>query len=63
MREMIEKVSYPPFIELFARERFEGWDAWGGMKYELEKRTQQILRYVFLQFRLHKQVLLQMQEK
>ena len=29
MREMIEKVSYPPFIELFARERFEGWDAWG----------------------------------
>lgn len=29
MREMIEKVSYPPFIELFARERFDGWDAWG----------------------------------
>lgn len=29
MREMIEKVSYPPFIELFARERFNGWDAWG----------------------------------
>lgn len=29
MREMIEKVSYPPFIELFARERFEEWDAWG----------------------------------
>ena len=29
MRTMIEKVSYPPFIELFARERFEGWDAWG----------------------------------
>lgn len=29
MRKMIEKVSYPPFIELFARERFEGWDAWG----------------------------------
>lgn len=29
MREMIEKVSYPPFIELFAREWFDGWDAWG----------------------------------
>ena len=29
MRRMIEKVSYPPFIELFARERVEGWDAWG----------------------------------
>ena len=29
MRDMIEKVSYPPYIELFARERFKGWDAWG----------------------------------
>ena len=29
MREMIETVSYQPYIELFARERFEGWDAWG----------------------------------
>jgi len=29
MRQMIEKVSYPPYIELFAREQFEGWDAWG----------------------------------
>ena len=29
MREMIEKVSYAPRIELFARERFDGWDAWG----------------------------------
>ena len=29
MREMIELVSYPPFIELFARERTEGWDVWG----------------------------------
>lgn len=29
MRKMIEKVSYPPFIELFARKRFKGWDAWG----------------------------------
>lgn len=29
MRRMIEKVSYPPFIELFARERVKGWDAWG----------------------------------
>ena len=29
MRKMIEKVSYGPFLEMFARERHEGWDAWG----------------------------------
>ena len=29
MRDMIEKVSYEPRIELFAREKFVGWDAWG----------------------------------
>ena len=29
MRQMIEKVSYAPRIELFAREEFEGWDSWG----------------------------------
>lgn len=29
MREMIERVSYPPFIELFAREEHDGWDVWG----------------------------------
>ena len=29
MREMIERVSYGPRIELFAREAFPGWDAWG----------------------------------
>ena len=29
MREMIEKVSYEPRIELFARETFAGWDCWG----------------------------------
>lgn len=29
MRQNIEKVSYPPYIELFARERHGGWDAWG----------------------------------
>lgn len=29
MRKMIEEVSYGPRIELFARERFPGWDAWG----------------------------------
>lgn len=29
MRAMIEKVSYSPRIELFARERFDGWDTWG----------------------------------
>lgn len=29
MRVMIEKVSYAPRIELFAREPHEGWDVWG----------------------------------
>ena len=29
MRQMIELVSYPPRIELFAREVFDGWDYWG----------------------------------
>jgi hypothetical protein len=26
---MIEKVSYGPYIELFARRPAEGWDVWG----------------------------------
>ena len=29
MRAMIERVSYAPRIELFARSRYTGWDAWG----------------------------------
>lgn len=29
MRQMIERVSYAPRIELFARERFAGWEYWG----------------------------------
>jgi N6-adenosine-specific RNA methylase IME4 len=29
MRQMIERVSYAPYIELFARKRADGWDAWG----------------------------------
>ena len=29
MREMIEKVSYEPRIELFARQYADGWDCWG----------------------------------
>ena len=29
MRDMIEKVSYSPRIELFAREQHYGWDVWG----------------------------------
>lgn len=28
MRRMIERVSYPPYIELFGRERVPGWDVW-----------------------------------
>lgn len=26
---MIERVSFAPRIELFAREKSEGWDCWG----------------------------------
>ncbi len=29
MRQMIERVSYEPRIELFARTRYPGWDCWG----------------------------------
>lgn len=29
MRQMIEKVSYMPAIELFARQKVDGWDCWG----------------------------------
>lgn len=29
LREMAERVSYGPRIELFAREKVLGWDAWG----------------------------------
>lgn len=29
MRDMIEKVSYGDYIELFARQKTEGWDSWG----------------------------------
>lgn len=28
-RELIEKVTYPPRIELFARQKVKGWDCWG----------------------------------
>lgn len=29
MRRMIERVSYGPYIELFARKETPGWDVWG----------------------------------
>lgn len=29
MREMIEAVSYAPYIECFARQEFPEWDRWG----------------------------------
>lgn len=29
MRQMIEKVSYSPYIELFARKESPGWHVWG----------------------------------
>ena len=28
-RQLIEQLSNPPRIELFARDRILGWDAWG----------------------------------
>ncbi len=28
-REIIEQCSYPPYLELFAREQVEGWTCWG----------------------------------
>ena len=28
-RQLIEQKSYPPRIELFARQKTEGWDVWG----------------------------------
>lgn len=28
-RELIELVSYPPRVELFARQKVAGWDVWG----------------------------------
>lgn len=29
LRQMVEKVSYGPFLEMFAREVHPGWDVWG----------------------------------
>lgn len=29
LRETIERVSYPPYLELFARVHAPGWDVWG----------------------------------
>jgi N6-adenosine-specific RNA methylase IME4 len=29
VRQWIEQVSYPPYLELFALEEFDGWDRWG----------------------------------
>lgn len=29
MRKWIESVSHPPYLELFARRKAEGWDSWG----------------------------------
>lgn len=37
MREMIEKVSYEPRIEIFARESINGWDCWGNDENILER--------------------------
>lgn len=36
MRERIEKVSYSPYLEMFARKTYPGWDSWGN-EVELDK--------------------------
>lgn len=42
MRQMIEKVSYGPRIELFARQIAPGWDAWGNEVGKLDAGQQQL---------------------
>jgi N6-adenosine-specific RNA methylase IME4 len=42
MRQMIEKVSYGPRIELFARQIAPGWDAWGNEIGKLDAGQQQL---------------------
>lgn len=42
----IENVSQPPRIEVFARERLEGWDVWGD---EAPNETQNVLQTVLKQ--------------
>jgi len=37
MYNKIEAVSYPPFIEVFARERRDGWDAYGNQLSDTQK--------------------------
>ena len=42
---MIEIVSYAPRIELFAREKVQGWDVWGnevGVNMDLERRLRPV---------------------
>ena len=34
MREMIERVSYGPYLELFGRQLVAGWDVWGDQAYD-----------------------------
>lgn len=34
---MVERVSYPPYLEVFARKKRPGWDVWGN---EVEKEVQ-----------------------
>ena len=36
----IETTSYPPYIEVFAREHREGWNCWG---YETPNTVQKVL--------------------
>ena len=38
MVEMIKKVSYPPFLEVFARTQREGWTVWGNEVCEEKQR-------------------------
>lgn len=38
MRQMLERVSYPPRLEVFAREAYPGWDCWGDEVQRIEER-------------------------
>jgi len=42
MREMIERVSYPPYIELFARKESPNWDVWGNEVSNIKQKQQKL---------------------
>jgi N6-adenosine-specific RNA methylase IME4 len=47
MRKMIELVSYPPYLELFARIHPTGWDVWGNQAPDTESESIGVLKSLF----------------